>query len=105
MQFYSGPDDADAAKASTSDKKKKADKPKPVDDTVQKAAVPSAENDSPAVAGDSSGAEAGGTDQGKSPQTPELASQSEPATQPEPAPPTADHDGSESSQASDKPAS
>ena len=100
MQFYSGPDDADAAKASKSGKKKKtADKPKPMDDAVEKTAAPSAENDSPSTVGDSSGAEAGVIDHGTPQQTPE------PASQPEPAPPTADQDGSESSQASDKPAS
>ena len=63
MQFYTGPGDADAAKASKSDKKKdKPNKPKPVDDAVENAAAPVAASDSPTANGDSSGAEAGVSD-------------------------------------------
>ena len=109
MQFYSPPSGAEEAKAEKpAKKKKKVDVSKPADDGAANSASPTPDADTQAAVVDTSGADTGSVDK-ETPSVPaqsaEPAKQVEPAPQIEPTPPTAEQDGSDSTQASDKPAS
>ena len=109
MQFYTPPaggDEANPAKANK--KKKKADNSSVASDAASTADAPVDENTIPSVGIDAGGEGSPSADSGTNvtpPPSSESAPQVEPASQTEPAPPAADQEGSESSTASDKPAS
>ncbi|MDB4353638.1 S1 RNA-binding domain-containing protein, partial [bacterium] len=109
MQFYSPPGGAEEAKAEKpAKKKKKVDASKPADDGAANSASPTPDAGTQAAVVDTSGADTGsaGKEMPSVPaQSAEPAKQVEPAPQIEPTPPTAEQDGSDSTQASDKPAS
>ena len=105
MQFYTPPS-GEEAKPENAKKKKKTGNSKAAGDTESTAAAPDTETAS--QAGSSSGEESSSIDTGTAaapPQSSESAPQVEPASKTEPAPRVADQEGSDSSPASDKPAS